>query len=601
MSSFYDDASLVVIPSGYKTSKIYAEKPTDGSGDLTFTRASGATRVASNGLIEKVRTNLALYSEDQTNWTDQNQTSVTANSAANPLNGAVTADKVIPSTATDDHYRGLSMGSIIGEFTSSIYVKADGYSIIDYGVFNSTASNYPVRAVFDLSTQTITQINGSISSITSVGSGWYRISVTASVASTSTMSIYHRVRSTGTSGNYAGDGTSGMLLWGCQLESGVMTAYIGPTTTAAVSVGPVSNVPRLDYLGSSCPRLLLEPQRTNLLTFSEQINNAGWTKTNAPTITTNTATAPDGTISADGLQAADGANYKTIRQTFSLSANSTLTFSFFVKKETSETAFGGFYIYFQGGTDKIVYGIVNAVTGTVTYADSTLTATTKVESYGNYWRIASTATDTGSNTSCDIGYYGTLSTNGTSLNTGAGSVRTLWGFQAEVGAYATSYIPTLGASVTRVADAASKTGISSLIGQTEGVLFADINYNGNKDISGSIAIRVYTGTNEAYIFITNANLLQCELYNATLQCAITGAIGSNGRKKIAFAYKQNDFVVYMNGVQIGTDTSGTVGAMANVNVGSYDSPDYITLNGINQALLFKTRLTNAQLAELTTL
>jgi len=38
MSSFYDDASLVVIPSGYKTSKVYAEKPTDGSGDLTFTR-----------------------------------------------------------------------------------------------------------------------------------------------------------------------------------------------------------------------------------------------------------------------------------------------------------------------------------------------------------------------------------------------------------------------------------------------------------------------------------------------------------------------------------------------------------------------------------
>jgi len=247
MSNFYEDASVVMVPSGYNTSKVYSSVPDDGSADLTFSRSNDtATRVGPDGLIEKVRTNLALYSEAQDSWTDQVQTSVTANAAANPLNGAVTADKVIPSATTDDHYRGLSMGSIVGEFTSSIYVKADGYSIIDYGVFNSTASNYPVRAVFDLSTQTITQINGSISSITSVGSGWYRISVTASVASTSTVGIYHRVRSTGTSGAYAGDGTSGMLLWGCQLENGVMTPYIGPTTSSAVSVGPLANVPRLD-------------------------------------------------------------------------------------------------------------------------------------------------------------------------------------------------------------------------------------------------------------------------------------------------------------------------------------------------------------------
>ena len=133
--SFYDDASLIMYPSGYKANKIYSLKPTDGSGDLTFTRSNDtATRVNSAGLIEKVRTNLALYSEDQTNWNTQLETSVTANAAANPLNGAVTADKVIPSAVMDDHYRGRNMGNVVGEFSSSIYVKADGYSIIDYGV-----------------------------------------------------------------------------------------------------------------------------------------------------------------------------------------------------------------------------------------------------------------------------------------------------------------------------------------------------------------------------------------------------------------------------------------------------------------------------------
>ena len=65
--SLYTDASLIMYPSGYKEDKIYSLKPTDGSGDLTFTRASTATRVNAEGLIEKVRTNVVLYSQLQTN------------------------------------------------------------------------------------------------------------------------------------------------------------------------------------------------------------------------------------------------------------------------------------------------------------------------------------------------------------------------------------------------------------------------------------------------------------------------------------------------------------------------------------------------------
>ena len=61
--SFYDDASLIMFPSGYKEDKIYSLKPTDGSGDLTFTRASTATRVNADGLIETSPVNLMLYSD----------------------------------------------------------------------------------------------------------------------------------------------------------------------------------------------------------------------------------------------------------------------------------------------------------------------------------------------------------------------------------------------------------------------------------------------------------------------------------------------------------------------------------------------------------
>ena len=93
MSAFYDQASLVVVPSGYKSGKIYAQKPLTTDGQLTFTRASNATRVASNGLIEQGRESLFTYNTDFTNvaWTKQS-TTIVANQVANPVNGAVDAD-----------------------------------------------------------------------------------------------------------------------------------------------------------------------------------------------------------------------------------------------------------------------------------------------------------------------------------------------------------------------------------------------------------------------------------------------------------------------------------------------------------------------------
>jgi hypothetical protein len=153
-----------------------------------------------------------------------------------------------------------------------------------------------------------------------------------------------------------------------------------------------------------------------------------------------------------------------------------------------------------------------------------------------------------------------------------------------------------------VADACSKTGISSLIGQTEGVLFIDYNYDAKPDVNGNLPMVIYDGSNEAYIFITGGGDLRLELYNGgVLQCLLTTSIGAVGRKKIAFAYKQNDFVGYMNGVQVATDTSGTVASMSNLYVGSYYTANYNANGGINQALLFKTRLSNSDLIALTTI
>ena len=69
MSQFYDQASLVMVPSGYKAGKVYSQKPLSTDGELTFTRNSNATRVNADGLVEKVRTNYAPYGNDMSNWT----------------------------------------------------------------------------------------------------------------------------------------------------------------------------------------------------------------------------------------------------------------------------------------------------------------------------------------------------------------------------------------------------------------------------------------------------------------------------------------------------------------------------------------------------
>ena len=132
--------------------------------------------------------------------------------------------------------------------------------------------------------------------------------------------------------------------------------------------------------------------------------------------------------------------------------------------------------------------------------------------------------------------------------------------------------------------------------------------------------KVGDGTNEVYgwlqaslsgnpndsIQINKANSsVQCQIYNgATLTGLITGgSIVTGQRIKIAIAYKQNDVVLYLNGTQIGTDTSTNIPTCAVFQVGSYPPllNDYTNNGGIKQATLFNERLTNAELATLTTL
>jgi hypothetical protein len=179
-----------------------------------------------------------------------------------------------------------------------------------------------------------------------------------------------------------------------------------------------------------------------------------------------------------------------------------------------------------------------------------------------------------------------------------------WGAQIEAGAYATSYIPTLGAAVTRGADAASKTGISSLIGQTEGTLFGEFTFTANVPTMHMFASVAGSFGNAVYVQTFSSTGISMQVWSGVVnQVSINSSgltIGQN--VKFAAAYKNNDFVLYVNGVQVGTDTSGSVpSGLSQLEVGGYaeaGSP-FNYSSSMKQAIVFPVRLQNSDLAALT--
>jgi hypothetical protein len=331
-------------------------------------------------LIEKVRTNLILQSEAfNTTWGAVN-VSVSANTTANPLDGAVNADTITLTGGTDTKRVQQSLVHT-GNFTQSIFLKAGTHEFIQLLVGTDVA---PV-ANFDLVNGT-TSASGASSQIISLGNGWFRCSM--SYTSATATDVYLWAVDSLAAGRAASTASTGTFFaFGFQLETGdIATDYI-PTTTAAVSVGITADIPRLDYTGGGCPSLLLEPQRTNLFNFSEQFDNAYWSKVGA-TITANTTTSPDGNINADTITGAG-------RIDKNIAATGAMTFSVFAKAGTSNEIRLN---VFDGSTDR--GSSFNLSTGVPfsTYGSPVVSAV----NYGNGWYRCIITTTNASTSNCQI-------------------------------------------------------------------------------------------------------------------------------------------------------------------------------------------------------
>jgi hypothetical protein len=590
--SLLNDASLVLIPSGYKEDKVYSIIPSDGSGDLDFVRGSEGTRINSLGQVENVCWNLYPYSEaiDNAAW-GKFGTTVNANQTTAP-NGTNTADKLndtISATSSDYIINLQNPLSYIGgtPYTVSFYAKNIDRRYI-YVSFVPNAFGVFKRAFFDLQDGVISSYDAGVSAtITSVGNGWYRCSATCTATTTTTTiyGIYIGLSANGISHTYINPSVKSVYFWGIQLNTGALKPYF-PTTDRL-------NVPRLTY-ENGCPSLLLEKQSTNLALYSEQFDNAiHWAKTRA-TVTANSIISPDGTQNADLLTDTTFTNnINYTEQAISVSGQTT-TYSIFVKKGTSPYISFGFY-------DNAAHGyIVDTTTWSVTSTFGSPTSFTK-QSIGNGWYRIS-MTKTASTNFIYVSYGVNPNSNGANYNGTSSLTAYFWGAQIEISAYPTSYIPTTSTSVTRLADSCYKTGISSLIGQTEGTIYADFYYDGvSVDFNLLNTYQNSTPTNRIQINIASNKYLT---FYSHPDCFIASASAvTMGRHKVAVVYKNDDFALYLDGVLIGTDTSGAV-----VTTDSLILNDLAVLPNVykqkvqfNTIALWKRRLTNTELAQLTTL
>ena len=290
----------------------------------------------------KIRPNYIPYTEDMTasSWINTNVT-VTQNAIANPVDGRVNATKLEATATTTTNFRSSSVASASASgMTFSCYAKEGTSSVVAnrYAIYNSTTASYAIRAEIDFSTLDITYVNnpsGGTVTVTSAGSGWFKIVLTAPAGFSAGDDVLCFVAFAGnsaTAGNYS-------YAYAPTLVRGIVsdTTY----TPVGADYDPHgSGVDGVKYFntnkdGTPIPQtfnkgFLNEGARTNNLLWCRDLTNAAWVKTTMTTALTSTGI--DGQASGATRLTATAGN-ATCLQTFTM-ASAARTFSAYVKRIT---------------------------------------------------------------------------------------------------------------------------------------------------------------------------------------------------------------------------------------------------------------------------
>jgi hypothetical protein len=319
------------------------------------------------------------------------------------------------------------------------------------------------------------------------------------------------------------------------------------------------NEPRVDYTDNTDGSLKLEPARTNLILESNNFDNY-FSKTGGSTVSSNSETSPDGTQNADKV--IRGTNNLVLRRSNQVSIGTEYAFSVYAK---------------QGSFSTMSLDIGDQ--GTVSF------------NLTNEWKKFTVVANPSIFTHIDI----------TLPNSSQGDFIYLFGAQVEAGSYATSYIPTNGSSATRVAETCDQTPATGIIGQTEGTMFFDCKINAQGTYTG-FSLSDGTTNNEVIIRFTTTDRIEYYLRSGGSQPfgGGTTAFDTDSRVKAALAYKSGDSVFYVNGTEVASSTNTTIPLNLSKVKFSRGNSTAVFSGKTNNFKIYDTRLTNAELATLTT-
>ena len=552
-------ASLVMIPSGYENGTLGSLKPTDGTGDFTFSRGSdiSATRVNEDGYIEKGYENLLLQSNQfDTTWTNYLIDTPTSGQAG--YDGTSNA-WLIECVSTSNFNGTRQVISTTGVNTLSVYAKAGTTNFL--GFFSSAGFG-----AFELTGAGATgQLYGSAidSKIELISNGWYRCSI---VLNGNASAVIIGARKSINSFN--ADIGDNIYIQDAMLNQGMVSYPYVETTTAPVAGGILEDMPRLDYSNGSCPSLLLEPERTNLVTYSEYFNS--FTLVGSASITPNTSVSPEGYYNAYTLSVPSSGYIIYQKGLYSAVTGESITISIFVKNQINN------FLSFGGGTPS----------GTDVYS---------IEDYGNGWyRHINTRTFT--TTTTGTIQYLIFNQIGTHI---------IYGAQMEAGSYPTSYIPTYGVSQTRLR------AIDAAVIDTPIVFNADDDFTFFIDLFAFRIINLYGGVmayggrpaSQSYFYISfGRTIIRGDV--GDMFRSNSPLLNANEQSKLIFNRSSGVMKMFYNGQEI-TDTT-TINANQSFtfnSLGNAFSPSlfYSYEGTINQFLVFPTALSDDECIELTTI
>ena len=319
-----------------------------------------------------------------------------------------------------------------------------------------------------------------------------------------------------------------------------------------------TNTPRIDYTNGE-PSILLEPSRTNLVTYSQDFSQ--WSTISA-SATDDYATSPEGITNASRFLTTSTGAYLYLS---SISVSNSTEYTISVYAKSNGNNLDDFRIYTSLGDS------------------STLTATSEWQRF--------TYTFTTSTTSINIGFRPS-STQNADIQ--------VFGYQIEQGSYATSLIHTSGSAVTRSADAANNAGNSDLFNDSEGVLYLEIAALANESSVRQLAISDGTANEAVKILYLNSTQIRIELKTASGTDFVKDVtVTTNQFQKIALQYKASNYKVFLNGeAQSVTQTSAVASGLDRFNFDRGDGADD-WYGKVKSVMVFKEALTDLELEKLT--